>query len=68
MVLKVCHVMDLATCTNIINQEGFMSVEDLGILGTDSDVLDMAKRLVSRAQAEGKVYLGTVVAKRLPYC
>jgi hypothetical protein len=42
-----------------------MSLEDLGILETETDVSDMAKRLVSRMQAEGRVYLGPVVVKRL---
>lgn len=65
MVLEVCGIADLATRTNIINREGFNSLEDLGVLETDSDVSDMAKRLASRTQAEGRVYLGTVVVKRL---
>jgi hypothetical protein len=30
------------TCTNIINQEGFTQLEDLGVLETDTDVSEMA--------------------------
>ena len=37
---------------------------DLGVLEMDMDVSDMAKRLALRMQAEGRVYLGTVVVKR----
>jgi hypothetical protein len=35
------------------------------VLETDTDVLEMAKRLASRMQAEGRVYLGTVMVKRI---
>ena len=65
MVFEMCGVADLATRTNTINREGFTSLEDLGVLETDTDVSDMAKRLASRTHAEGRVYLGTVVVKRL---
>jgi hypothetical protein len=65
MVFQTCGIADPATRTNIINREGFTSLEDLGVLETDTDVSDMAKRLASRTQAEGRVYLGTVVVKRL---
>jgi hypothetical protein len=44
MVVEMCGVTDLATCTNIINWEGFISLEDLGILETDTEVSDMAKK------------------------
>jgi hypothetical protein len=57
MVFGMCGVTDLAMHTNIINWEGFISLEDLGILEMDMDVSDMAKRLASRMQAEGRVYL-----------
>jgi hypothetical protein len=66
MVFKMCGVADIMMCPNIINWEGFTILEDLGILEMDMDVLDMAKRfLASRMQAEGRVYLGTVIVKRL---
>ena len=65
MVLETCGITDAVTCTNIINREGFQSLVDLGVLEMDTDVSDMAKRLASRMQVEGRVYLGTVVVKRL---
>ena len=65
MVFEVCGIVDAATRTNIINEEGFASIEDLGILETDTDVSDMAKRMASWMLAEGRVLLGTVIVKRL---
>jgi len=65
LVLETCGILDAVTRANIINREGFQSLADLGVLETDTDVSDMAKRLASRTQAEGRVYLGTVVVKRL---
>jgi hypothetical protein len=65
MVLEMCGVADVATRNNIINREGFTTIEDLGVLENDTDVLDMAKRMASRTQAEGRVLLGTVIVKRL---
>jgi hypothetical protein len=35
------------------------------VLETDADVTEMAKRMATRTQAEGRVLLGTVVIKRL---
>jgi hypothetical protein len=64
-VFEICGVVDAGTRTNIINREGFTSLADLGVLETDTDVLEMAKRLASRTQAEGRVYLGTVMVKRI---
>jgi hypothetical protein len=65
MVFEMCGVTDAATRTNIINQEGFTRIEDLGILENDTDVSDMAKRMASRMLAKGRVLLGTVIIKRL---
>jgi len=64
-VFAMCGITDEATRTNIINQEGFTQLEDLGVLETDTDVSEMAKRMATRTQAEGRVLLGTVVIKRL---
>jgi hypothetical protein len=50
MVFQTCGMADPTMCTNIINCEGFTSLEDLGMLKMDTDVLDMAKRLASRMQ------------------
>jgi hypothetical protein len=51
MVFETCGIADAATRTSIINREGFTSLADLGVLETDTDVSDMAKRLASRPQA-----------------
>jgi hypothetical protein len=64
-IFEICGIVDAGTHTNIINREGFMSLADLGVLKTDTDVLEMAIRLASRTQAEGRVYLGTVMVKRI---
>ena len=65
LVFEVCGIIDGATRNNIINREGFTTIGDLGVLETDSDVSDMAKRMASWMLAEGRVLLGTVVVKRL---
>jgi hypothetical protein len=65
MVFQTCGIMDPAMHTNIINHEGFTSLADLGVLEMDMNVSDMAKRLALRMQVEGRVYLGTVMVKRL---
>jgi hypothetical protein len=64
-VFAMCGITDEATCMNIINQEGFTQLESLGVLETDTDVSEMAKRMATRTQAGGRVLLGTVVIKRL---
>ena len=64
-VLTRCGITNQAQCTTIINLEGFTEVSDLGVLETDSDVNEMAKRMASCTVADGRVLLGTVVIKRL---
>jgi hypothetical protein len=64
-VLATCGIVDADTRQNIITQEGFTQLEDLGVLETDSDVTEMAKRMATRTQAEGRVLLGTVIIKRM---
>jgi len=49
-VFAMCGITDEATCTNIINQEGFTQLEDLGVLETDTNVSEMAKRMATRTQ------------------
>ena len=44
-VFAMCGIIDEATRANIINQEGFTQLEDLGVLETDTDVTEMAKRM-----------------------
>jgi hypothetical protein len=50
---------------NIIAQEGFTQLEDLGVLETNTNVTEMAKRMAACTQAEGRVLHGTVVIKCL---
>jgi hypothetical protein len=65
-VFEIFGILDAGMRTNIINHEGFMSLAVLGVLvETNMDVLEMAKRLASRMQAEGGIYLGTVMVKRI---
>ena len=64
-VFAMCGITDEATRANIIMREGFTQLSDLGVLETDTDVTEMAKRMAARTQAEGRVLLGTVVIKRL---
>jgi hypothetical protein len=64
-VLLMCGITNAATRTTIIEREGFTQLDDFGVLETDVDVSDMAKRMATRTQAECRVLLGTVVIKRL---
>jgi hypothetical protein len=42
-----------------------MHLASLGKLESDNDITEMAKRMAARTQADGRVYLGTVVIKQL---
>jgi hypothetical protein len=64
-VFAMCGITNKATRTNIISQEGFTQLEDLGVLETDTDVSEMAKRMATCTQAEGRLLLGMVVIKWL---
>jgi hypothetical protein len=66
-VFKMCGIPDAATRTLIMNRKGFTQLDDLGVLETDLDVTEMAKRMASRTQAKGRVLLGTVIIKRLAF-
>jgi hypothetical protein len=57
----MCSITDQATRALIVAHGGFTQLEDLGILETDMDIMEMAKRMASRTQAEGWVLLGSVV-------
>ena len=61
--MQTCGIDSAETRQNIINGEGFTRILDLGVLETDTDVTEMAKRMAARTQAE--CLLGTVVIKRL---
>ena len=62
-VFAVCGI-GLQDSARIAGNEGFDNIEDLGVLEGDKDVLEMAKRLASRA-TNARVMLGTVQIKRL---
>ena len=51
----MCGVEDEDTRGDIIAWEGFETLEDLGILEVDKDVIEMAKRMASRNQNQGRV-------------
>jgi hypothetical protein len=49
----------------MITREGFINLASLGKLENDIDVNEMARGMASRTQAEGRVYIGTVMIKQL---
>jgi hypothetical protein len=59
-VLTVCGFMDVATCTRIINNEGFQSLADFGVLHDDKNVLEMAKHLGSCTEVVRHVYVASM--------
>ena len=63
-VLQVCGISECVACTRLIDNEGFNSREDFGVMDGDTDMLEMAKRLDSRAVAT-RVNLGMVQIKGL---
>jgi hypothetical protein len=65
VVFAICGIPDAATRTLIMNHEGFTQLDDLGVLETNTDVTEMAKRMASCTQAKGRVLLGTIIIKRL---
>jgi 3-methyladenine DNA glycosylase Tag len=64
-VFAMCGIPNAATQTLIMNHEGFNQLDNLGVLETNMDITEMAKRMASHTQAEGRVLLGTVIIKRL---
>jgi hypothetical protein len=61
--MQLCNINDAETRAKIIVQEGFTQLGDLGVLETDTDVTEMAKRMAMHTQVEGRVLLGTIVIK-----
>ena len=49
--LTVCSFNDAGIHNRTINNEGFQSLADFGILDSDKDVLEMVKHLGSRTEA-----------------
>ena len=64
-VLQTCGIGPVAIRNRIITSEGFNALDDIGIMESDSDVTDMAKRLASRPANAGRVHLGTIQIKNL---
>lgn len=63
--LTVCGIGPQAVRDQMIENEGFLSLADLGVMEGDKDVLEMSKRMASRTVQDGRVTLGTVQIKRL---
>jgi hypothetical protein len=64
MVLTVCGFANVADCTSIINNEGFQSIMDFGIL-EDKDMFEMVKCLGGHMVAAGCVNVGASQVKKL---
>jgi glutaredoxin-related protein len=63
-VLAVCGFANVADHMSIINNEGFQSIADFGIL-EDKDVFEMVKRLGNPTVAAGPVNIGVIQVKKL---
>ena len=63
-VLAVCGFENVMDCTSIINNEGFQSIADFGVL-EDKDVFEMVKCLGNCMVAAGRVNFGTIQVKKL---
>jgi hypothetical protein len=65
-VFAMCSITNEVTHPNIIAQEGITQLEDLGLLKTDTNVSQMAKRMVTCTHVvEGRVLLRMVMIKWL---
>ena len=64
--LQVCGISKRVYLTQLIDNEGFNSLEYFGVMDGDTDVLEMAKCLASRSSAT-RVNLGVVQIKGLQY-
>jgi hypothetical protein len=63
-VLAICGFANVVDHTSIINNEGFQSIVDFGIL-EDKDVFEMVKGLGNRMVAAGHVNVGAIQVKKL---
>ena len=64
LVLDQCGIHTQQVRNRIINNEGFGSLEDIGLLEGDSDVTEMAKRMATRPTAS-RVHMTTVQIKKM---
>jgi hypothetical protein len=63
-VLAICGFANVVDHTLIVNNEGFQSIVDFGIL-EDKDMFEMVKRLGNRTVAAGRVNVGVIQVKKL---
>jgi hypothetical protein len=63
-VLATCGFANVMDRTSIINNEGFQSIADFGIL-EDKEVFEMVKRLGNHTVAAGRVNVGAIQVKKL---
>jgi hypothetical protein len=63
-VLAICGFANVVDHTSIINNEGFQSIVDFGVL-EDKDVFEMVKRLGNRTVVAGRVNVGAIQVKKL---
>jgi hypothetical protein len=63
-VLAICGFANVVDCTSIINNEGFQSIADFGIL-EDKDVFEMVKCLGNCTVVAGRVNVGAIQVKKL---
>jgi hypothetical protein len=63
-VLVICGYANVVDHTSIINNEGFQSIVDFGLL-EDKDVFEMVKRLGNRTVAAGHVNIRAIQVKKL---
>ena len=61
-VLQVCGIYELIACTCLINNKGFNSLKDFGVMKGFTDVLEIATRMASRSMVTS-VKLGMVQIK-----
>ena len=64
-VFAICGITAEVTCTRVIMNEGFASLEDLSVLESNTDVTEMVKYLASCTAADGHVDLRTVQIKKI---
>jgi hypothetical protein len=62
--LAICGFANVVDRTSIINNEGFQSIADFGVL-EDKDVFEMVKRLGNCMVAAGCVNVGAIQVKKL---
>ena len=55
LVLIICGKDNPVTWGNIIAKQGFETLEDLGIMEDDKDIIEMAKHMALRSQNQGHI-------------